>query len=101
MIVETAHITVTEGQQAGFETALAAAIKVLSQARGFVGIEVHVGVERPAVFLLNIHWQTLADHTVGFRESDLFTQWRAIIGPYFAEPAVVEHWERLTLGQPG
>jgi len=35
------------------------------------------------------------DHTVGFRESELFVQWRALIGPFFANPPEVEHWELL------
>jgi hypothetical protein len=33
------------------------------------------------------------DHMVGFRESELFTQWRGLIGPFFANPPEVTHWE--------
>ena len=44
-------------------------------------------------FLLAIGWNTLEDHTEGFRGGDLFVQWRAILGPFFAEPPQVEHWE--------
>jgi hypothetical protein len=29
---------------------------------------------------------------VGFRESDLFTQWRALIGSHFDGTPVVEHF---------
>ncbi|NBU85691.1 MAG: antibiotic biosynthesis monooxygenase, partial [Actinobacteria bacterium] len=65
------------------------------QANGFNGINVHRGVERPNVYLLTLQWDTLEAHTVGFRESDLFVQWRALIGPFFANPPVVEHWELL------
>ena len=43
-------------------------------------------------FVLQIFWDTLEDHTVGFRESELFTQWRAIVGPFFAAPPQVEHF---------
>ena len=95
MIIEAAQITVAEGQQSQFEAALSRAIEILSMADGYLGIEVHRGVERPAAYLLTIHWETLADHTEGFRGSELFTQWRALIGPFFAEPPLVEHWERL------
>ena len=50
--------------------------------------------------MFEIQWETLADHTVGFRESELFPKWRAIIGPYFASPPQVEHWSiaRLAAG---
>jgi hypothetical protein len=30
---------------------------------------------------------------VGFRESALFTEWRAIVGPFFAAPPQVEHFD--------
>jgi hypothetical protein len=43
-----------------------------------------------------IFWDTLEDHTVGFRQSEAFTQWRAIVGPFFAVPPVVEHFELVT-----
>jgi hypothetical protein len=39
-----------------------------------------------------IYWETLEDHTVAFRGGPLFTQWRAIVGPYFVQPPVVEHF---------
>jgi hypothetical protein len=40
-----------------------------------------------------IYWDTLEDHTVGFRGGPLFAQWRAIVGPFFAAPPEVEHFE--------
>lgn len=92
MIMETAFITVTPGLEADFEAALNEAKQILARAPGFEIIHVHRGVERPHTFLLAIGWRTLEDHTVGFRESDLFTKWRAIIGPFFTEAPQVEHW---------
>ena len=46
--------------------------------------------------MLQIVWDTLEDHTVGFRQSDAFTQWRTIVGPFFAGPPTVEHFELVT-----
>jgi hypothetical protein len=34
----------------------------------------------------------LEDHTIGFRESDLYVRWRGIIQPYFANSPKVDHW---------
>ncbi len=81
------------GQEEQFLAALEQAKAVLAQATGWREIRVQRGIERPSVFLLAIGWETLEDHTVGFRGGELFVQWRSIIGPYFAEPPVVEHWE--------
>lgn len=92
MIIETATITIIPGREDDFLAALEQAKAILAQAAGWRDIVVHRGIERPSTFLLAIHWETLADHTEGFRGSDLFTQWRATIGPFFAEPPSVEHW---------
>ncbi len=59
---------------------------------GWLDLQVLRGIERPSTFLLVISWETLEDHTVGFRGGDLFVEWRALIGPFFAEPPDVEHW---------
>jgi hypothetical protein len=50
-------------------------------------------VERPHVFAFQIAWATLEDHTIGFRESELFTQWRGLIGSHFDGAPLVEHFE--------
>jgi heme-degrading monooxygenase HmoA len=93
MIIERALMSITPGTEADFEAAMVQARDVVAQAKGFRGIRVARGVEHPSSYLLLLEWDTLEDHTVGFRESDLFTQWRALIGPYFAEPPAVEHYD--------
>jgi len=52
----------------------------------------HRGIENPDSFLLLVEWDRLEDHMVGFRESHAFTEWRAILGPYFAGAPAVEHY---------
>ncbi|HJV68901.1 antibiotic biosynthesis monooxygenase family protein [Ideonella sp.] len=94
MILEHADIRIAPGQQAAFDEAIVRGITtVIAKAQGFRGWKVNRGVERPERYLLMIFWDALEDHTVGFRQSELFTQWRAIVGPFFAEPPVVEHFE--------
>ncbi|HWH81362.1 MAG TPA: antibiotic biosynthesis monooxygenase family protein [Burkholderiaceae bacterium] len=93
MILEIADIRIPPGQQAAFDAAIRHGIEtVASKAAGFRGYEVRKGVESPERYILMIHWETLEDHTVGFRQGPLFAQWRAIVGPFFATPPVVEHF---------
>ena len=66
---------------------------VIGTAKGFRGYKVNRGVESPERYILMIYWATLENHTVDFRGGPLFAQWRAIVGPYFAQPPVVEHFE--------
>jgi len=97
MILELADIRIASGQQPAFEEALQRALTtVISQARGMRGYKVNKGIESPERYVLQVFWDTLEDHTVAFRQGPLFAQWRAIIGPFFASPPVVEHFTLLT-----
>ncbi len=96
MILEVADIRIQPGQEAAFDAAIQRGLKdVISQAQGFRGWKVNKGVENPQRYLLMIFWDTLEDHTVHFRQGPLFAQWRAIVGPFFAGPPAVEHFELL------
>ena len=92
MIVERALMPITPGSEADFEAAMRQARDVVAQAKGFRSLRVTRGIESPSTYMLILEWDTLEDHTVGFRESDLFKQWRGLIGQYFAEPPSVEHY---------
>ena len=99
MVLEIAEIRIAPGQQAAFDEAIQRALKtVMSQAKGARNFKVVKGIESPERYVLHIEWDTLEDHTVGFREGPLFAQWRAIIGPFFASPPVVEHFNLVTQG---
>jgi heme-degrading monooxygenase HmoA len=97
VILEIADIRIPPGQNAAFEAAIEHGLKtVASRASGFKGAKVHAGVESPERYVLQIAWETLEDHTVGFRQGPLFSEWRAIVGPFFAQPPVVEHFTLAT-----
>ena len=97
MILELADIRIQPGQNTAFEEAIQRGLQtVIHQATGFQGYTVNRGVESTERYILQIFWNTLEDHTVGFRESPAFAQWRAIVGPFFAAPPVVEHFELVT-----
>jgi heme-degrading monooxygenase HmoA len=97
LILEFADIRIFPGQNAAFEIAIDQGLRtVASQARGFCGAKVNRGIENPERYVLQIFWETLEDHTVGFRQGPLFAQWRALVGPFFASPPVVEHFELVT-----
>jgi heme-degrading monooxygenase HmoA len=93
MILELADIRIAPGQQAAFEEAIQRGVTtVISKAKGFQGYKVNKGIESPDRYVLQIFWATLEDHTIGFRGSPEFAQWRAIVGPFFASAPVVEHF---------
>ena len=94
MILELADIRIQPGKQAEFDAAIQHGLDaVISKAVGYLGHEVRKGIESPERYVLMIRWATLENHTVDFRGGPLFPQWRAIVGPFFAVPPVVEHFE--------
>lgn len=96
MILELADIRIQPGQNAAFEEAIERGLQtVIAHAKGFQGFKVNKGIENPERYILQIFWNTLEDHTVGFRESAAFAQWRAIVGPFFAGPPTVEHFDLM------
>jgi heme-degrading monooxygenase HmoA len=96
MILELADIRIHPGQQAAFDEAIQRGIReVISKAKGFQGFTVNKGIESPERYILQIFWGTLENHTVDFRQSPAFADWRAIVGPFFAGPPTVEHFNLL------
>ncbi len=97
MILELADIRIQPGQQAAFDEAIQRGVEtVISKAKGFQGYKVNKGIESPERYILQIFWTTLENHTVDFRQSAAFADWRAIVGPFFASPPAVEHFNLLT-----
>ena len=97
MILELVTLDIKAESNAEFEANLAKAMKVISQSNGFISIDIRHCIEEANRYVLLIHWQTLEDHTVGFRTSELFTQWRALICPFFLNPPFVQHFELKNL----
>jgi len=96
MILELADIRIHPGKQAEFDAAIVHGVDtVISKAKGFRGFKVNKGVESPERYLLMIFWDTVENHTVDFRQSSTFQDWRAIVGPFFAVPPAVEHYTLL------
>ena len=94
MILEVGFIPVFEDRKDEFETTINAAVEnLLSKSEGYLGFTFHGwGIERPNLYMFTVAWETLEHHTVGFRESDRFTQWRTEISPFFDGAPLVEHF---------
>jgi heme-degrading monooxygenase HmoA len=96
MILELADIQIHQGQQEAFDVAIMRGLhEVIAHAKGFRGFKVNKGIESPERYVLMIFWDTLENHTIDFRQSPAFTEWRNIVGSFFAVPPVVEHFNLL------
>ncbi len=97
MILEIADIRIHPGKQNEFDAAIKLGLEAaITKAKGYLSHQVHKCMETPERYVLMIHWQTLENHTVDFRGSPAFTEWRSHVGPFFASPPNVEHFNLLT-----
>ena len=94
MILEIADIRIVPGRQAEFEEAAQLGLStVFPKAKGFRGHQVRHSIESPERYVLLLEWDTMEDHTVGFRQSPGFADWRCLVSDHFAQPPFVEHFE--------
>ncbi len=90
-VTEYADFTIDPAREAEFLAAVAQAVRFFRAATGCRAMRLDRVLERPGVFRLVVEWISLTDHTEGFRNSQGFQDWRALAGPYFVAPSVVEH----------
>jgi heme-degrading monooxygenase HmoA/hemerythrin-like domain-containing protein len=96
MILEVADVRITAGRQAEFEHAAHHGIQTLiAPSKGFRGYKVQRSVESPERYVLLLEWDTVEDHTVGFRGSAAFAQWRALVSDFFTQQPFTEHFEAI------
>jgi len=91
MITEIAQIDVKPGMEAEFESAVKKAGPLFRRAKGCKGMELQRSHEKPQRYRLMVKWDTLENHTIDFRGSTDFQEWRKLVGHCFAAPPEVEH----------
>ena len=95
MILEVAILNVKAGETAVFEAAFAEAQKIIAGMTGYVNHELQKCIEVPNQYVLLVRWQTLEDHTVGFRQSAEYQQWKALLHHFYDPFPTVEHYEQI------
>jgi heme-degrading monooxygenase HmoA len=95
-ILEHALLPVIPGREDEFMATMERAKAIIAASPGFLSLRVERCLERPDTFLLLVQWETLEDHTEGFRGSDAYTEWRALLHHFYDPFPVVEHFETVT-----
>jgi len=98
MVLEIAQIDVKQGMEAQFEAKVAEAMPVFRRAKGCRSMALHRSAELPNRYRLMVEWETLENHTVDFRQSQDFQEWRRLVGPCFESPPHVEHTTAVWVG---
>jgi heme-degrading monooxygenase HmoA len=98
MILEIAQIDVKPGMEREFEAGVGKAVPIFKRAKGCKSVALQRSVEKPARYRLFVQWDTLENHTVDFRSSADFQEWRKLVGHCFAAPPDVEHVREVVHG---
>lgn len=100
-IVEITSFEAQEGNANAFQNALAEAVPILTRQGGYIDHEFGVSVEQPSLFWLIVRWETLADHTEGFRKSADFESFVGAFRQFLVRPAAVSHFMSSAHGGGG
>lgn len=95
MVLEHAVLDVVPEQEDAFEEAFAQAKAVIAASPGFRSLRLLRCIEAPDRYLFLVEWETLEDHTEGFRGSAAYEQWRKLLHHFYDPFPVVEHYEVL------
>ncbi|MGJ8670739.1 MAG: antibiotic biosynthesis monooxygenase family protein [Oceanococcus sp.] len=97
MILEVAVLNIKPGQGAGFEAAFSEAQSIISSMLGYISHEVQRCIEYENQYLLLVRWESLKDHTVGFRQSAQYQKWKRLLHHFYSPFPTMEHYEAIDL----
>ena len=92
MILEVAILNVLPGEEAAFESAFQRAAPILAGMPGYISHELRPCLEHKSRYILLVQWQTLEDHTIGFRGSPQYQEWKALLHHFYDPYPTVEHY---------
>jgi heme-degrading monooxygenase HmoA len=92
MILEVATLKVRPGQTGAFERAFGQAQAIIASMPGYQGHELQRCVEDDHQYVLLVRWNTLQDHTVGFRQSAQYQEWRTLLHHFYDPFPTVLHY---------
>ncbi len=93
MILEVARLDVIPGEEARFQDDFGRAQAIISSMQGYISHQLQRCIETPSRYILLVRWETLEDHTEGFRRSSEYQEWKNLLYHYYDPFPEVEHYE--------
>jgi heme-degrading monooxygenase HmoA len=97
MILEVAQLQIKPGQTAAFEAAFAQAQRIIASMGGYISHQLQRCIENDHQYLLQVQWAALEDHTVGFRQSPQYQEWRTLLHHFYDPFPTVLHYAATDL----
>ncbi len=93
MILEVATLDVKAGQEQQFELAFQQASPIIAGMKGYLSHQLQRCLENKQRYVLLVNWATLEDHTIGFRQSPQYQEWKRLLHHFYDPFPTVEHFE--------
>lgn len=97
MILEGVVLQIKQGMEKEYEEAFREASKIISSMKGYISHELQRCIEVKGKYILLVKWQSLEDHTIGFRESKEYQEWKKQLHHFYDPFPIVEHFENVPL----
>ncbi|MEH7376463.1 antibiotic biosynthesis monooxygenase family protein [Neobacillus drentensis] len=97
MILEAVMLKVRPGMEEEYEEAFRHASEIIASMKGYISHELQRCIEVKGKYLLMVKWETLEDHTVGFRQSNEYQGWKKLLHRFYDPFPTVEHFENIRL----
>jgi len=95
MILEVAVLDVIPGQESEFQSAFAKASPIISSMSGYISHQLQQCIEKQNRYILRVNWETLEAHTIGFRGSEQYQEWKRLLHHFYDPFPIVEHYELI------
>ena len=96
-ILEVAILNVKPGQREAFEADFEQAQAIIAAMDGYLSHQLQRCIEVRSRYILLVQWRSLEDHTQGFRRSEAYQEWKALLHHYYDPFPTVEHYEPVLL----
>ncbi|MCR9254455.1 MAG: antibiotic biosynthesis monooxygenase [bacterium] len=97
MVLEIAILQIKESKIDNFETDFRMASKYIASIPGYIKHSLHKCIEDDLKYVLQVQWQNLEDHTLGFRQSNVYQEWKELLHHYYEPFPIVEHFQEIEL----
>lgn len=93
MILEVAILNIKKGYSKEFETVFEKAKRIISSMKGYISHELKKCMEQDEKYILLVNWETIEDHEIGFRTSEAYQEWKALLHHFYEPFPIVEHYK--------
>ncbi|MCG9510937.1 antibiotic biosynthesis monooxygenase [Acinetobacter pittii] len=97
MIIEHVHLSIKSGQSEAFLKAFEQAKHIVYPMEGFKAVQLIKHATAPHHYVLMIFWDEIENHTEGFRKSEAYHEWKALLHPFYDPMPTVEYYEPCML----